>query len=232
MIELIDISKKYSRNTILDNISIIVPEGSVTGIIGPNGAGKSTLIKILAGFEFPDSGEVRISDRKVSNFSQRKRYLSYMPEIMYLYPEYHVDEFLDFFHESVNFRDDELINALSLKKVYQKKINHLSKGWHQRLKLYTALCNTKPFVILDEPFDGFDPLQLKEIIKIFMAGKKIGRSFLLSIHQLSDAQKVCDHFILLDEGKLLASGSIEELATYFSCETGSLEDIFLMALKK
>ena len=232
MIELKDISKSYSKNRALDKISLSIPEGLVTGIIGPNGAGKSTLIKILAGFEFPDEGEVRIFKKRVQNFDQRKQYLSYMPETMQIYPEYFVDEFLDFYHGAVSLRDDGLIAALSLKKVYKKKIGFLSKGWHQRLKLYITLCNTKPVAILDEPFDGFDPLQLKEIINIFRTRRSEGRSFILSIHQLNDAQKICDYFILLDEGRKIGEGTLKDLGERFLCNSGSLEDIFLKALER
>lgn len=232
MIELKNISKNYSKNRALDNISVSIPKGSVTGIIGPNGAGKSTLIKIIGGFEFSDKGEVRIFEKSVKNFNQRKQYLSYMPETMFIYPEYFVDEFLDFYHKAAGFKDDDLIASLSLRKVSLKKIGHLSKGWHQRLKLYIALCNKKPIVILDEPFDGFDPLQLKEIINLFISQRSAGRSFILSIHQLSDAQKICDYFILLDEGRMIAEGTLEELGVHFSCNPGSLEDIFIKALKR
>lgn len=232
MIELKNISKSYSKNRALDNISLSIPEGSVTGIIGPNGAGKSTLIRIISGFEFPDGGEVRIFKKSVNNFYQRKQYLSYMPETMFIYPEYYVGEFLDFYHKAANFKDDDLIASLSLKKISQKKIGHLSKGWHQRLKLYIALCNTKPLIILDEPFDGFDPLQLKEILDLFRFQRSAGRSFILSIHQLSDAQKICDYFILLDEGRMIAEGTLEDLRNRFLSNSGSLEEIFIKALER
>ncbi len=188
------------------------------------------MIRILAGFEFPDDGNVRIFDEKVSNFSQRKKYIAYMPETMSIYPEYFVDEFLEFFHSAVKYKDDDLLTAFSLWKVGKKKIGHLSKGWHQRLKLYLTLCNSKPIVILDEPFDGFDPLQLKEIAGIFENQRSEGRSFILSIHQLADAQKICDHFILLDEGRSIAEGTLDGLGNRFLQSPGSLEDIFIEAL--
>jgi len=230
LIKLKNISKSYLKSRVLDGISLNIPKNSITGIIGPNGAGKSTLIRIITGFEFPDSGSVNIFNELVKDFNDRKKYLSYMPETITLYPQYTVSGFLNFYHSASGLKDDQLLSALSLKKIYKKKIGHLSKGWHQRLKLYTSLCNEKPIVILDEPFDGFDPLQLNEIIKLFGIQRAKGRSFILSIHQLSDAQKICDYFVLLDEGKLLAEGSLEALGERFQSGSRSLEDIFSKAL--
>jgi ABC-type multidrug transport system ATPase subunit len=231
MISLKNISKHYSGNIVLNDISLTVPEKSITGIIGPNGAGKSTLIRIISGFEFPDSGVVCINESKMQNFYQTKNHISYMPEYMLIYPEYYVDEFLSFYHSVVNLKDNDLLMMLSLKSVSNKKIKHLSKGWHQRLKLYTALCNIKPIVILDEPFDGFDPLQLRDIINIFKSQNADGRSFIMSIHQLAYAQKICDYFIFLNGGDIIAEGTLDILEKQFLCVKGSLEDIFLKALE-
>ena len=230
MIKLKNISKSYSGNKVLDNISLSIPKNSITGIIGPNGAGKSTLIRIITGFEFPDSGNIRMFKSKVKNFNERKKYISYMSETMLLYQGYIVSDFLEFFHNASGFKDDDLFDSLSLKKIVQKKIGHLSKGWHQRLKLYISMCNNREIVILDEPFDGFDPLQLREINKLFKAQRLNGRSFVFSIHQLSDAQKICNYFILLDEGKVLTEGSLDKLGDRFLSGSGSLEDIFIKAL--
>ena len=155
-----------------------------------------------------------------------------MPEYMSIYPEYFVDEFLSFYHLSVNFKDEELMEMLSLKAIFNKKIKHLSKGWHQRLKLYTALCNDKAIIILDEPFDGFDPLQLRDIINIFKSQNDKGRSFIMSIHQLTYAQKICDYFVLLNDGQMIAKGRFDKLEAQFQCNNNSLEEIFLKALEK
>ncbi len=189
MITLKNISKSYSGGCVLDNISITIPEKSITGIIGPNGAGKSTLIKIIAGFEFAGSGSVLINNRQSDYFNQIKDQIYYMPEQMSLYPDYFVDRFLEFYHGAMQYRDDELSDLLSLKNIFDKKISQLSKGWHQRLKLYTALCNKKKIVILDEPFEGFDPLQMKQIVNIIRSRNNKDQEFILSIHQLSYARK-------------------------------------------
>ena len=230
MIALKNISKMYSKLQVLNDISFVTPKNCITGIIGPNGAGKSTLIRILTGLEFPSRGSVFINDIEMRNFEQRKNLISYMAENMVLYPDYSVGEFLCFYHAAANYKDEQLLEELSLKEVISKKIRHLSKGWHQRLKLYTALCNNKPIVILDEPFEGFDPLQMVKIIDVIRLQNLKGRSFVLSIHQLSYAQKICDYFVFLDEGILVAEGLKGDLVNRYSTE--SLEEIFLKVLQK
>ena len=232
MISLKNISKHYSGNTVLNNVTLDFPANSVTGILGPNGTGKSTLIKIITGFEFPDSGSIYIEKTKMTDFQHRKKLLSYMPEKMTVYPEYFTDEFLSFYHSATDCRDTELLEMLSLKSVFGKKIKHLSKGWHQRLKLYLALCSVKPIIVLDEPFDGFDPLQMKEIAGLFKSQNSEGRSFVLSIHQLSYAQKICDYFIFLNNGEVAAQGSLEMLTKRFTAASNNLEEIFLKVLEK
>ncbi len=226
MIKVVGVSKEYSGVSVLNKIDLIIPDKKISGIIGPNGAGKSTLIKIISGFETQDSGEIFFNNLKVDEFYEKKRYISYMPEYMILYPDLYVKEFIYYFHNVMRFSNDKLIKMLNLKNVFNKRIKHLSKGWHQRLKLYTALSNEKPYVILDEPFEGFDPIQMNDIMKLF----DVEKTFILSIHQLSQAQKICDYFILLDNGILIASGGMEELKNRFSCESDSLEDIFIKAL--
>ncbi len=227
MITVKNIYKYYDKKIVLKNISLLIPNNSITGIIGPNGAGKSTLIKIITGFEYPDSGFFYIKNRKPENFNQIKNEISYMPENMALYPEYFVDEFLDFFHSAVNYENRELLDALSLSSVSNKKIKHLSKGWAQRLKLYTALCNKKEIVILDEPFEGFDPLQMREITEIIRLQNKKGRTFILSIHQLSYAKKICNYLLFLNRGELIAEGSLEDLSKRYAVPDGDLEEILI-----
>ncbi len=231
MISIENISKIYSKRYVLNNINCKIPENSITGIIGPNGAGKSTLIRIITGFETRDTGSVFINDKKIDNFSQIKNQISYMPEEMMLYPDYFVDEFLSFYHAAVNHRDDALLNALSLKMIFNKKIKQLSKGWHQRLKLYTALCNKKHIAILDEPFEGFDPLQMREVASIIRSQNSSGRGFVLSIHQLSYAQKICDYFIFLNRGKLIAQGTLQSLSEKYGVSDTNLEEILIKVIE-
>ncbi len=231
MIRLKRVNKIYSGQRVLENITMEVPEGLISCVIGPNGAGKSTLIKIITGFEFPEEGEVYYGKVKIRNFKDVKHIMSYMPESMVLYPDYFVGEFLEFLYSATGSFDGDLMEALSLRDIFDKRIRELSKGWSQRLKLYTALSSGKPLAVLDEPFEGFDPLQMRAIAGILRAQNERGRTFLLSIHQLSYAQKISDYYFFLDRGRLIAEGTLEELSERFDVPQQDLEEIFMRAAR-
>lgn len=231
MLNVKEITKTYNGTHSLANVTFTVPANSITGIIGPNGAGKSTLLKIIAGFELPDSGEMLFGKTPISAFDDIKWLVSFMPEQLEIYPNYQVNEFLDFLHGTVGMADNQLLDVLNLRSIRHKKIGHLSKGYRQRIKLYFSLCNDKRIVILDEPFDGFDPIQLQDILAMLRAEHRKGRTFIISIHQLHDAEKICDYYILLKEGRLVAEGDMESLAGRFGLKKPSaLEQVFMAAL--
>jgi len=125
----------------------------------------------------------------------------------------------------------DLIEILNLGKVMNKRICHLSKGFHQRLKLFFALSNRKKIIVLDEPFDGFDPIQLVDILKFIKSENQKGRTFILSIHQLHQAEKICSYYVLLNEGKVLARGTMETLKQTSGEENSSLEEIFIKVIQ-
>ncbi len=228
VIEIKGVVKEYNGIRALDGVDAHIKDKCITCIIGPNGAGKSTFLKIAVGIEFPDSGTVTIKNRQIKVFKDAKRYVSFMPENMRLYPDFYVGEFLHFFHEVTDYKEAGFIEFLELKSVYNKKIKELSKGWHQRLRLYLALAPRKPITIMDEPFEGFDPLNMRRIEKLFRKERE-ERAFLLSIHQLNYAERVCDMFMLLYSGRMVAHGSIYELSKRFGKD--KLEDIFISAIE-
>ena len=231
MFTISNITKRYFRTIALDKVSFEVAEGSITGIIGPNGAGKSTLLDIITGFQNPDEGEIYFNDKPLMLFKGKKKVLSYMPEHLEIYPDYYVGDFIRFVHRATRYVDTDLIDILNLAKVKNKKIRYLSKGYHQRLKLFFALSNNKKIIILDEPFDGFDPVQLIEILEFIRSENGKGRTFILSIHQLYDAEKICNHYVLLDEGRVVTKGSIQTLKQTFGEDNSSLEQIFMRAIQ-
>ncbi len=231
MLKISNISRKYLKTPALNKVSFEVSEGSITGIIGPNGAGKSTLLDIIAGFQNPDEGEIYFNDKQLVSFKEKRTIFSYMPEHLEIYPDYLVDQFMDFIHIATGYVDTNLIEVLNLAKVGHKRIRYLSKGYHQRLKLFFALSNTKKITVLDEPFDGFDPVQLGEILELIRTKNRQGRTFILSIHHLYDAEKICNHYVLIDEGRIVTTGSIDTMRQTFGAENSSLEQIFIRALQ-
>ena len=231
MMKINNITKRYFRTVALDKVGFEVSEDAITGIIGPNGAGKSTLLDIITGFQNPDEGEIYFNDGPLMAFKEKRKIISYMPEHLEIYPDYYVADFIGFIHRATRYIDTDLIEVLNLGKVKNKKIRYLSKGYHQRLKLFFALSNTKKIIVLDEPFDGFDPIQLIDILEFIRSENRKGRTFILSIHQLYDAEKICNHYVLLNEGKVLTRGSMQTLKQAFGDDSLSLEQIFMRAIQ-
>jgi len=229
MITCRNICKRYYNREVLSGVTFTTPVQKVTGLIGPNGSGKSTLIRIITGFELPDTGEITIHNINSARFASRKDIMAYMPEFMELYPEYRVLDFIRFLHSAFKAERRDILKLLELESVEEKYIGHLSKGYKQRIKLYAALVQPKKCLILDEPFDGFDPIQLLDIFGLIRSETSEGRTFFLSIHQLADAEKICDYFLLLDGGILVAQGTIPELQASYDNEP-TLERIFIRAL--
>ena len=231
MFQISNITKRYFKTTVLSKVNFAISAGDITGIIGPNGAGKSTLLDIIAGFRNPDEGEIYFNDRPLMRFKDKTKVISYMPEHLTVYPDYYVGDFIRFIHKVTQHVDMNLIDILKLEKVKYKKIAYLSKGYHQKLKLFFALSNTKKIVILDEPFDGFDPVQLINILEFIRSENRQGRTFILSMHQLYNAEKICNNYLLLNEGKVLTHGSMATLQQAFGNGSSSLEQIFMRAIK-
>jgi ABC-2 type transport system ATP-binding protein len=225
------LSKSHGGIPVLRDACMEAPRGRITGIIGPNGAGKSTLLRILAGFETADSGEVIHGGRSLLRFRERQPLLVYMPEQVDIYPEETVSGFIRFLGRATGHRDESLIMRFGLDAVMPKPLRHLSKGYSQRVKLYFALAHAKPLVLLDEPFDGFDPIQLADVLDILREERNGGRTIVLTIHQLHDAEKICDHLVLLRQGHTVAQGSLDDLRRRFDLPSASLEEIFVRALR-
>jgi ABC-2 type transport system ATP-binding protein len=213
---------------VLSNISFSVFPGEILGIIGPNGAGKTTLMECLAGLLPRDSGELFWNNRPLAAAETRRR-LFYLPDGILPYADDRVGIVLDFFqhiHAAENHQLEQLIDRLALKDVLAKHVRDLSKGYRRRLLLAIGLLSRQPLLMLDEPFDGFDLRQTLGIIKL-LRETLTQRTLLLSIHQLSEAEKICDRFLLLDQGQVAATGSIEELRQQAGLSAGGLEEVFL-----
>ena len=223
-----DISLKIGPVQVLKNVSFRIPEGSISAIVGPNGAGKSTLLKVISGFLQPDTGEVILDGVSNPGFYERLKLISYLPETVEMYPELRVREFVEFVENSTRVKSSHLISWLGIEDVWDKRISHLSKGYKQRLKLYFALHRRTKYALLDEPFDGFDPLQIRKISELIRKMQDEGRNFLLTIHNLSYAEKICDYIIILRGGEVVTSGYVDELKEKFG--SPDLEGVFIKAI--
>ncbi|MCP4133144.1 MAG: ABC transporter ATP-binding protein [bacterium] len=230
MLKVENISRSYKKKKVLDSVSFEVPADSITGIIGPKGSGKSTLLKIIAGFESQKSGNIYYEEKRVSSSREKRKLFSYMPEELKAWPDYYVGEFVDFVTGITGRFYREVYDILRITRVKDEKIGNLSQEYHKRLSLYFALSNPRKIILLDEPFDGFDPVQLKEIIELIKYENENQRTFLISVHQLYDAERLCDFFIFLVDGKIVEQGDIFKLSEKYGINY-NLEEIFTRALR-
>lgn len=223
-----NLSCAISRQTILSDIQLFVPKGKIVSIIGPNGAGKTTLMECISGL-LPHSGSVEIDGRSIASDS-RWQHIFYQPDQILPYPDHGVYATLSFFRSMFLVsqpRLNEIIERLRLQNVLSKCVKELSRGYQKRLLIAIALISKAPILLLDEPFEGLDIKQTKEVVNILLEEREKGRTLLLSIHQIIDAQRIADLFLLLSEGKVLGSGTLAQLQEQSGLQTGNLEDVFV-----
>lgn len=218
-IELRNLRRDFGSTRAVDRVSFEVPAGSVFGYIGPNGAGKTTSMRILSTLELPTSGEAFIEGLSSVNDPDRVRArLGFMPDSFGTYPDTNCAEYLDFFARSHGLigRDRTkrlrwVMDFTGLRGLAHKPIRGLSKGMRQRLCLGRALIHDPAVLILDEPAAGLDPrarIELRRIIRSLAADNK---TILISSHILTELAEMCDRVGILEQGKLLATGTVDEI---------------------
>jgi ABC-2 type transport system ATP-binding protein len=223
------ISKRYSEQHALDDISFEARACEIIGLIGPNGAGKTTLLEALAGILPVDQGEVFWSGKPVGA-AERREVMFYLPDGLRPWEDEYVARVLEFaanIYRRSALHVKDVVDALALQPVLRKRVSALSKGFARRLMLALALLTPQPLLLMDEPFDGFDLRQTREIMGLIRRVAANGRTLVLAIHQLADAERIADRVVLLADGKLRGAGTLAELRSKTSLPAGSLEDIFL-----
>lgn len=223
------ISKRFGERLVLRDVCFRVRQGEVLGLIGPNGAGKTTLFECLAGLTSVEGGMVRFREQPLAT-AHRKQALFYMPDGVTPWSAQSVKWALSLFErifQSPNANRQELAAALKLEGLLNARIGSLSKGERKRLLLALGLLTPQPLLLLDEPFDGLDLRQTRDVMALLRRHTESGRTLMLSIHQLNDAARVCDRLVLLSEGRVVGEGRIDELQSQAQLENGGLEEIFL-----
>jgi len=233
--------KRFGQIVALSDVSFQVRAGEVLGLIGPNGAGKSTLFECLGGVLPSDSGTVRAGGRPVGT-RERPSLLFYVPDGIVPWPAQSVRWALDFtigfFGDRPALRDevpalrDEVTDQLDLRPLLRQPIGTLSKGQRKRVLLAIGLLTPQPALLIDEPFEGLDLRQSRDIAAALRSHAARGRTLFLSIHQITDAARFCDRFVLLSGGRVCGEGTVQELAGLAEVRDGSrtyedLEEVFL-----
>jgi ABC-type multidrug transport system ATPase subunit len=198
-------------------------------LVGPNGGGKTTLLEIVSGLLPAESGTVAWGDTPLAP-PQCKRAMFYVPEATTPYPAESVGRVLGLFARLFTSEHERLastIKALRLDPVMETRVGDLSKGYRRRLLIALGLLAPQPLLIMDEPFDGLDLRQTREVISVLRQTAEAGRPLLLSIHQLVDAERVCDRFVLLSGGTVRGEGTLEVLRGLARVGEVGLEEVFL-----
>jgi ABC-2 type transport system ATP-binding protein len=227
------LSKRYRRVTALEDVSFDVRRGEVLGLIGPNGAGKTTLFECVAGLLPRDGGTVRIDGQLVPS-ARGGAHLFYLPDAIAPWPAQPVGWALDFivgFFGGRPSQRDEVVAALNLDGLLDRRIGTLSKGQRKRALLALGFLAPQPILLVDEPFDGLDLRQTRDIAAALRQHAARGRTIVLSIHQIADAARVCDRFVLLSAGQVRGEGTLDELGTIALARgaqaSDGLEEVFL-----
>src|SRR6476660_9169481 len=223
------LTKRYGDEHAIDCVTFTASSGEVVGIIGPNGAGKTALLETVVGLVSVDAGVVSWHGEPLPA-PQRRNALFYLPDGLRPYRDAATSQVVSFFagvYRRSKAETADTINSVGLRPVLHKRVHALSKGYNRRLLLALALLAPHPVLLMDEPFDGFDLRQTREIVDLLQTQAARSRTFILAIHQLADAERVCDRLILLAGGQVRGVGTLAELRAQTSLPAGSLEDIFL-----
>jgi len=229
LIEVRRLRKRYGRVVALDDVSFDVRAGETLGLIGPNGAGKTTLFECMAGVLAYDGGSVRVVGGN-PEIGDQPPAMFYVPDSITPWPAQPLQWALEF---SAGFlaqagaeRMDDVVEALDLRPLLNTRIGALSKGQRKRALLGIGLMTSSPVLLIDEPFDGLDLRQTRTVATLLREYTARGRTLFLSIHQISDAARVCDRFVLIGGGRIRGTGTLEELAAT-SGAPADLEEVFL-----
>lgn len=217
-VEITHLTKIFGTQKAVNDISFTAVEGQILGFLGPNGAGKSTTMKIVATCLPPTTGEVRVDGFDVTTHPlQVKRIVGYLPEHNPMYQDMYVHEYLAFITSLHKIRGrfgrkriEKMIELTGLKKEQHKKIEALSKGYRQRVGIAQALIHDPKVMILDEPTTGLDPNQIIEIRNLIREISS-NKTVILSTHIMQEVQALCDHVVIIDQGRIVADDKVENL---------------------
>ena len=230
-----NLSGGYNRKKIIENINIEIPKGSITALIGLNGAGKSTTIKHILGLLRPMDGEIKVNGITIrENNEKYRKSISYIPESPVLYDELTLEEHINLtaMAYGLNMKEawEKADVLLKLFKLSDKKKFfpvHFSKGMKQKVMIICSFLVEPNLYIIDEPFLGLDPIAINDLINLMCEKRDSGASILMSTHILATAERYCDNFIIIHEGKILASGKLSDLRKEFNMPDASLDEIYL-----
>ena len=222
-----NVVKQFSNHLALDRVSIEIPEGSIFGLLGPNGAGKTTLIRIITQITAPDQGEILFRGKKIT--TEDIRHIGYLPEERGLYKKMKVGEQALYLVQLKGMSRSEGLKKLrywfekfEIQSWWDKKVEELSKGMAQKVQFIVTVLHDPRLLIFDEPFTGFDPINTNLVKNEILRLRDNGATIVFSTHIMSSVEELCDHIALINKGKNILSGNIDEVRSRFKPDTYEL----------
>lgn len=228
ILKLEDISKDFNGIRAVDNFSWVVKQGSIYGLLGPNGAGKTTIIRMILNIILPDKGNIEVFGKQISDKAYAK--IGYLPEERGLYKKMKVKEMLKFlaeikgiFGSKINSLIEEWLMRFNLLQYKDKKVEELSKGMQQKLQFISTVIHNPDLLILDEPFSGLDPVNTDLLKDIIIEMKNIGKTIILSTHQMEQAERMSDNICMINKSKKVIDATLQEIKKKYSQDTVVIE---------
>ena len=219
-----NITKQYGSHIALDNVSIKIPSNCIFGLLGPNGAGKTSLIRIINQITAPDSGQIFIKGERLN--PEHVALIGYLPEERGLYKKMKVGEQAMYLAQLKGMSKIEAKERLGywfdkfdISSWWNKKVEELSKGMAQKVQFITTVMHQPKIIILDEPFSGFDPINSNLIKDEILQLKKDGATIMLSTHNMSSVEEICDRIALINNGKKILEGKMSDIKEQFKTKT-------------
>lgn len=235
VLEINELTGGYSKDPVIHDISFNIKAGEIIGLIGLNGAGKSTTIKHILGLLRPHSGNIKVMDKTIeSDVEAYRRHMGYIPESPILYEELTLREHINMTAmaygltpQEVEARKGPLLKRFRLDDKEDTFPSHFSKGMKQKVMLICAFIVEPELYIIDEPFLGLDPLGIESLIELMISERDKNRSILMSTHILATAERYCDRYIIIDQGRKIADGTLDELREQTGLREGTLDDVYI-----
>ena len=225
----------YGKKPVIKDLNFELEKGEIVGLIGLNGAGKSTTIKHILGLLRPMEGEIKVNGITITRDNEKyRKSISYIPESPVLYEELTLEEHINLTAMAYGLdmedtwkKADKLLELFKLSDKKKFFPVHFSKGMKQKVMIICAFLVEPSLYIIDEPFLGLDPIAINDLINLMCERRDSGASLLMSTHILATAEKYCDNFVIIHEGKILANGNLEQLRAEFNMAGASLDEIYL-----
>ncbi len=228
MLELRNIVKQYDSINAVDDISLVVKSKNIFGLLGPNGAGKTTTIRMIMGIIEPDSGEIFLNNKNINKYGRGE--LGYLPEDRGLYQKQKLEETIKYFAslrglgiKKASSQINYWLDRFNLLNQKNRKIEEFSKGNQQKIQFIISLIHDPSLIILDEPFTGLDPVNQVLLKEIIQEKSEEGKTIIFSTHQMEQVERLCDDICLINNGKIILNGKLNDIRKNYSSENIKLK---------